>query len=579
MAYVEVCMGSDEVQVQLDLKVPMRDGVLLSADLYRSAVGTRFPALLCRTIYDNQQPRYVEWAYRFAQNGYAVIIQDCRGRYDSEGVWDPYVCEATDGYDTQQWVGTQPWCDGNIGTFGVSYVGFTQILPAPFRSPYVKGLVPTANQEDNFGHIYCDGALQLQNAVNFAWIGSRSVQTYYGVAFGVDLRSNTTGQRLQLVDPDALYQRLPLISALDGVADRPVYRLFLSHPTFDDYWKSYSMKYKYKEVDVPALFITGWYDNLVHEQFKCFAGWKHQARSPETRSKTKILVGPWAHTTLGSSDRFGDISFGPASAIDIPGVHIRWFDRRLKSINNGVDDEGSVRIFVMGANAWREEKEWPLARTVFTNYYFHGRGQANSLFGDGELSTSQPGDEPPDTYSYDPENPVSTLGGQSLMTGNTGPRDRRPVERRDDVLVFTTARLSKDTEVTGPVEIVLYAASSAVDTDFTGTLVDVHPGGQAINICEGIVRARFRDSTETPALIEPDRTYAYRISLWETSNVFKKEHKIRVEISSSNFPRFNRNLNTGEDLATGEKLETARQTIFHNTRCPSHIILPVIPNT
>src|SRR5688572_7804762 len=256
-------MAASGLHVQMDLKVPMRDGVLLSADLYRPAGEGSFPALLCRTIYDNQEKRYVDWAVRFAEAGYAVVIQDCRGRYDSDGIWDTYLCETLDGYDTQQWLGVQPWCSGRIGTFGRSYLGFTQILPAPLRSPYVKALVPIANQEDNFGLIYSGGALQLETAVLFAWIGNRTCQP----------------QSWGLIDLDRIYRGLPLISALDEVSDRPIYRLFLSHPTFDEYWKSYSMKGKYADVDVPALFVSGWYDNLVHEVFKTYRGWKHGART------------------------------------------------------------------------------------------------------------------------------------------------------------------------------------------------------------------------------------------------------------------------------------------------------------
>jgi uncharacterized protein len=549
------------LHVQLDLKVPMHDGTLLSADIYRPSGAGPLPALLCRTIYDNQQPRYVEWARDFAEHGYAVVLQDCRGRYDSEGVWEPYVCEAADGFDTQQWVGTQPWCNGRVGTFGISYVAFTQVQTAPLRSPYLQALVPTANQEDNFGHIYCDGVLQLQNTVNFGWIGRRSTQA-------------TTWP---LVDVERLYLRLPLLEALDDVTDRPIYRFFLQHPTYDDYWKSYSLKGRYPEIDTPAQFITGWYDNLVHEVFKCFAGWSQQARGLATRTRTRLLVGPWTHRMLGSADRFGDVEFGLASATDIPGVHLRWYDRRLKDLHNGLDDEPALRLFVMGTNAWRDERAWPLERTVFTPYYLHSGGRANSLFGDGTLSTKPPNDEQADTFVYDPAHPVPTLGGQSMFVENGGPRDRRPVERRDDVLVYSTPPLDQDCEITGPVELVLHAASSAVDTDFTATLVDVHPNGQAINICEGILRTRFRESLEDPGLIEPGRVYTYRISLWETSNVFRVGHRIRLEVSSSNFPRFNRNLNTGEELATGTRLALAEQAVLHTRAYPSHLLLPVIP--
>ncbi len=238
-----------------------------------------------------------------------------------------------------------------------------------------------------------------------------------------------------------------------------------------------------------------------------------------------------------------------------------------------------MRLFVMGANRWRSEHEWPLASTRWTPFYLHGSGRANSLFGDGRLSTEAPEKaEPPDTFTYDPEDPVPTWGGPSMFAENTGPRDRRPMQRRDDVLVYTTDPLKRDLEVTGPVELVLHAASDAPDTDFTATLVDVHPGGAAIHLCEGIVRARFRESFTEPSLIEPGRVYEYRIRLWETSNLFARGHRIRLEVSSSNFPRFDRNLNTGEDPADDDRPRPAGQSVFHDAGRPSHLILPVIPS-
>jgi putative CocE/NonD family hydrolase len=259
------------------------------------------------------------------------------------------------------------------------------------------------------------------------------------------------------------------------------------------------------------------------------------------------------------------------------GLHLRWFDQRLKGVDTGIDDEPPVRIFVMGANVWRDEQEWPLARTRPTSYYLHSRGRANSSHGDGGLSTTAPGDEPPDSYDYDPADPVPTTGGPSLLAEYMGPRDRRSAERRDDVLVYSTPPLEQELEVTGPVEMVLYAATSAVDTDFTATLVDVHANGQAIIITQGIVRARFRRSLEHPTPVEPGRVYEYRIVLWETSNVFKAGHRVRLEISSSNFPQFDRNLNSGEDLATGSNAVIAHQTVRHDREHPSHLLLPVIP--
>jgi putative CocE/NonD family hydrolase len=556
-------VAAHEIRITLDVKIPMRDGTLLAALLYRPAHGEKFPALLIRSPYSTQHPRYMDWSDRFVRQGYAVLQQDCRGRYESDGSWRPYVDEAADGYDTQQWLGAQPWCDGNIGTFGVSYPGFTQILPAPFRSPHVKALVPIAHQEDNYGHLRYNGVLQLQNAMNFLRLGNRTLQT-------------ALADHVHLMDM-SVYRRLPLISALDDLGDRPFYRELVRHNAFDDFWQSYSLKGKYAEVAVPAYFMTGWYDNLLHEGFKVFSGWKCQARTPDARKLTRLLVGPWTHSTLGSAVPFGDVGFGPLAAVDLAGEHLRWYDRRLKGIQNGIDDEPPLRLFVMGRNVWRAEHEWPLARTQYTDFYLHSRGHANSLFGDGALGPDPPAAEPADSFAYDPDNPVPTLGGQSMFIENTGPRDRRPVERRDDVLLYTSPPLSADLEVTGPVTLTLYAASSAPDTDFTATLVDVHPSGQAIHLCEGIVRTRFRDSYERPALIEPGAVYGFTISLWETSSVFQVGHRIRLEVSSSNFPRFDRNLNTGHEPGLDAEMRVATQTVYHTGQYPSRVSLPVIP--
>ena len=540
----------------------MRDGVHLYGALYLPPTGDRFPSVLTRTNYSTQRADYVALATRFAQAGYSVLLVDSRGRYESEGVWHPYFCEVEDGYDTQQWMGAQPWCDGNIGMFGRSYVGFTQLMPAPLRSPYIKGLVPCANQQDNYGHMRLDGVLQLQNVMNFIWLGNRTNQTIV-----------TDGT----IDMHQLYRRLPLLTALDDVAERPFYKDIIQHPNLDDFWMKYSLRDKYDQVDAPAYFITGWYDNLIHEGFKCYQGWRAHGQG-EAATKTRILVGPWPHAPMGTSQVFGDIDFGPAATLDLGGEHLRWYEQRLKGIDNGFDDEPPVRIFVMGINEWRSENEWPLARTQYTSFYLHSNGKANSFHGDGTLDMSEPqSEQPTDAFDYDPLDPVPTVGGQSMFLENNGPRDRRSVERRDDVLVYTTEPLGEDTEVTGPIELVLYAASSAPDTDFTATLVDVYPNGKAINISEGIVRARFRESHTDPTLIEPGKVYRYTIKIWETSNVFRAGHHIRLEISSSNFPRFDRNLNTGEDCGLGTRTEIAQQTVYHQAGQASHLVLPIIP--
>lgn len=548
-------------RIQLDQRIPLRDGVRLYGALYRPPKGDRFPVIYAHTIYSTLHPYYVDAAMRFAREGFAVLLVDSRGRYESEGIWHPYFCEADDAFDVQQWIVQQPWCDGNIGMFGRSYVGFTQILPAPFRCPAVKALVPMINQEDNYGHHRCNGVLQLQNAMNFLWLGNRTNQ---------NLTQNA------VIDMQQVYRRLPLISALDEFCERPFYREMIQHNRFDEFWKATSMKGRYEQVETPAYFMIGWYDNLLHEGFKCFKGWTTQARSPEARRLSKLLVGPWTHTGMGSGAPFGDIAFGPAAQMDILAEHLRWYDQRLRGRDTGIDAELPVRIFTMGSNAWRFESQWPPAGIRYQPLYLHGGGRANSLFGNGRLDFRPSETEPADSFSYDPRDPVPTHGGQSMFIDNTGPRDRRSIERRDDVLVYTSEPLAADLEVTGEVELVLYAASSAPDTDFTTTLLDVHPNGQAIHICEGIVRARYRESYEEPTLIQPGEVYEYRISLWETSNLFRAGHGIRLEVSSSNFPRFDRNLNTGHEPGLDAEITVAWQKVYHDAARPSHLRLPVI---
>ena len=433
--------------------------------------------------------------------------------------------------------------------FGSSYVGFTQSATAPLRSKYLKALVPVNSQQDNFGHFRVDGPLQLHVAVNFLMMAGRTMQS---------------GAR-SLMNWEEIGRRLPLISALDDIADIPFYRAAIEHDTFDDFWKGYSMRYRYGDIDAPAYIMTGWYDNLLHEGFKLFRGWSQEARSPDARRFSKLLVGPWAHEQPGPE------------LLDYIGEQLRWNDRRLKGIDNGMDDEPPIRIFVMGENVWRSENEWPLARTRYTDYYLRSGGDANTMLGDGTMSADAPGDEPADTYRYDPEDPVDSLGGQIMAGAVSGPQDRRPVERRADVLVYTTDPLEHDVEVTGPVSLTLFASSSARDTDFTGTLVDVHPDGKAIIICEGLLGVRYRDSIEETSLITPGQVYELKVDMWETSNVFKAGHRIRLEVSSSNFPRFERNLNTGNRPGMDAEMQVADQTIHHDAQRPSHLTLPVIP--
>ena len=535
-----------EIIDESKVPVPMRDGVNLAAHVYRPDAPGKFPTLMLlryfRSGFQNEHAEY------FAKRGYAVALVDSRGRYDSGGKWVPYVNEPRDGYDAQQWLGQQPWSNGEIGTMGISYNGFTQVMPAPLASPYLKCLVPRENQQTNFGHLYNDGVMQLNVVFEFGLFTKQGSQT----------------QKI-LPSEDPHYRRLPLLAAVDEFPQVEHVKDWFAHAKYDHYWQSYGIKEKYGQIQVPAYFMTGWYDNLVHEGWRNFKGFTEEGATEAARQGTKILVGPWEHGGTNSYPELLD-------------VELRWYDYWLKGIRNGIDTEPPIKIFVMGPDVWRFENEWPLARTQFTKYYIRSSGKANGDQGDGTLMSSPAQDEPPDRYAYDPEDPVPTLGGQiSTHREIRGRKDRSSVQSRKDILVYTSEPLEQDMEVTGPVDFKLYAASSAVDTDWTATLSDVHPDGQAIHICEGIRGARFRESLETPKLIEPGKVYEYDISLWETSYVFKAGHRIRLEISSSNFPRFARNQNIGEPLGTSDKLTVAKQTVYHNARHPSHLVLPVIP--
>ncbi len=524
-------------------RIPMRDGITLGAAIYRPDAPGKFPVLMLLRYFREG----ADHGDFFARRGYVVALVDSRGRGDSEGQWKSYVNEPCDGYDAQEWLGRQTWSNGKIGTFGISYNAFTQSMAAPLGSPHLRCLFPEEGQQTNFGHLYNDGVMQL-NVV---------------FQFGLFTRGKLQTQRIpSITDPH--YLQLPLISAIDKFPDVQHVKDWFEHSSYDEYWKSYGIKEKYSKITVPAYFTTGWYDNLCHESWRNFCGFREQGGSETARTGTKILVGPWKHG-------------GSRSYPGLMDLKLRWYDYWLKGIENGIDKEPPIKIFVMGANQWRDEHEWPLERTQFTNFYITSSGKANSVAGDGCLSKTPPSkDSSPDEFVYDPEKPVYTAGGQ-ISTLVPGPRDRQETQRRDDILVYTSEPLDEDREVTGPVKMKLYAASDAVNTDFTATLTDVHPDGKAIHICEGIRGVTFRESLENPTFITPGQVYEYTIDMWETSMVFRKGHRIRLEISSSNFPRYARSQNTDKPLGTSAELNKARQTIFHNATYPSHLVLPLIP--
>ena len=412
------------------------------------------------------------------------------------------------------------------------------------------------------GLVYLGGALQLSELMTWG------MRTHGRTAQSIDFQNWTEA-----------FRSLPLID-VDEAAGRHLefWKDWLRHPAYDEYWAHLDDEKRWGQIVVPAFNMGGWYDLYATQTFTNFNGLRRHGGSPQAR-QSRITVGPWPHA-LSQSPRTGDVDSGTHSMVDLEAEELRWFDYWLKGIDNGIVDEPPLRLFIMGVNEWRDEREWPLSRTEWQNWYLSSEGQANSLLGDGILTTQEPGDQTPDEFTYDPHYPVQTNGGNNCCSPHIvpwGPYDQRPVEMRGDVLCYTSAPLDDDLEVTGPIEVVLHAATDGADTDWTAKLVDVAPSGYAVNLCDGIIRARYRESMSEPSLLEPGEVYAYTIDTGVTGNVFRKGHRIRLEISSSNFPRFDRNPNTGRDIGTDAEVRPAQQTVHHSRACPSHIQLPVIP--
>lgn len=557
-------------QTRYNARVPMRDGVELSTDVYLPQSATKpVPAILVRTPYDNGDfaglTNIVDRAVYFVQHGYAFVIQDVRGRFDSHGEFYPWVNEYDDGYDTVEWVAMQDWCDGNVGMMGFSYVGGVQWQAAISGAPHLKCIAPGVIGDDHHGQThYQGGAMQL--GLDMTWTLLTDSRTFH---------------RLDNHNWKQLLSYLPLAEmARAAGSSAPRLADWIDHPDYDDYWKLVAYKERYQDVKIPVMQIGGWYDTFSTGTMNNFAGLRKRGGSELARKNQKVIMGPWIHRA-SELTHAGDQDFGKDSVLDLDAEHLRWFDRWLKDKRNGGDEESPIRLFVMGSNTWREEQEWPLARTEFTAYFLRSKGRANSLRGDGELKMEGvPGNEPPDEYVYDPMFPVPTNGGNNCCFPEIvawGGYDQTQVEQREDVLVYTSQPLAEDVEVTGPVVAKIYASSSAPDTDFTAKLVDVHPDGYALNLCDGIIRARYRETQERQVLMVPGSIYEFTVDLGPTSNVFKAGHRIRLEVSSSNFPRFDRNLNTGGRFGYETNMQVARQKVYHDAERPSHVLLPVIP--
>ena len=548
------------MKIEFGVRIKMRDGVELSADIYRPDSPGKFPAIVRRTPYVKAGggARAIDRMRKYVSRGYVFVYEDVRGRGDSDGTFVPYRADGQDGYDTIEWCAAQSWSDGKVGTFGGSYEGANQWLTAVQQPPHLTTMIALVSPSDPF----VESPTGIPIPQDISW--------YFFTAGHVL-------QNIDAVDWNRVYEHLPLVE-LDEVAGRrdQNWRDLFDHPTLDAWWEPLRYQNKFDRVRVPVLHISGWYDDEQVGTPLNYIGMTTKGATPEIRKSQKLLMGAWPHA-VNSTSKLGDVDFGAADVIDLDAYMLRWYDYWLKGKDTGIMAEPPVRIFVMGSNEWTNENEWPMARTQWTNYFVHSAGRANTLSGDGALSTTEPAAEPPDGYRYDPKNPTPFITAPSFAQIG-GPDDYRSVEARDDVLVYSTEPMKSDTEVCGPIRAEVYAASSATDTDFMVKLIDVWTDGYAERLSDGMVRARYRDGMESASPIEPGKIYRYSVDVWNTCEMFKVGHRIRVEIASSGVPKFDRNPNTGEPLGKTTRMQSADQKIFHDREHPTHLILPIVPS-
>ena len=543
--------GPTRITMEYDVRVPMRDGVALSADVYRPSTAERVPIILVRTPYDNGVAGNIAAGKRWAARGYAYVVQDVRGRGESDGTFYPLVTEANDGYDTIEWLARQPWSNGRVGMMGGSYLGWVQMYAAIKRPPALKALIPSVTPPDpdrNFPVQF--GAYGI---TTLSWLAAISGKTMQDISEH-DLRG--TYNHLPLYDADRLLGRT-----------LTAWRDWLDHPTRDSYWEAQSFQGALKDVAIPMFHISGWYDDVLVGTTENYA---------ITRDKANqfLMIGPWGHR-INHGRKLGPIDFGPRAVINLDSLNHRWFDRWLKEIPNGAERDSKVRIFVMGANRWRDEAEWPLERTRYVRYYLASGGKANSSRGDGRLDTLPPRVSPPDRYRADPMNPYPFVTDDAFSQVG-GPDDYREVEKRSDALIYTTAPLSAPMEVCGPLSVTLFAASSAKDTDWATKVLAVRPDGFALRLNDGIVRARFRKGRDREVMLEPGAVEQYQIDNWSTCIQLGRGWRLRLEIASHAFPKFDRNMQTGGPIGKEATGVVADQTVYHDAGRESYLLLPVL---
>jgi putative CocE/NonD family hydrolase len=576
--------GPCAVTEQENVPAPMRDGTILRADVYRPQTKDPVPVILMRTQYGKSEAqaggRYQtpDW---FASQCYLVVVQDIRGQGASGGTFTEFAHDQADGYDTVEWAAALPGTNGKVGMYGSSYVGATQWLAATAKPPHLTTIVPANTASD-----YYDGWTYEGGEYRLAFVQPWAIASIATTA--AENRGDTTAVatlKAAAADPTRWldfrpFKDLPPMQpASPAVA--PWYFDWIRHSTRDDYWTRWSIRDHYPAIDVPVLDFEGWYDAFLAGGVENFAGMVGHGGTEAARDNQRLVIGPWDHVDWGRPDSSPAPmlkAIGAVADSPINDLMLDWFDHFLKGKPNEVSGKPRVDYFLMGANTWKTASAWPLPQTRWTTYYFSGNGDESSRT--GALTLTAPGSQPADSYTYDPAFPAPSLGGHSCcgaQSGPQGPYDQTPVEQRSDVLVYSSDPLATDTEITGPTTVTLWASSSAPDTDFTAKLDVVKPDGATVNLNNGIIRASFRDSLSSPTPITPGVPYKYTIAVWPTSYQFAAGDRIRIEISSSDYPQFAPNPNTGEPFGQSTLTRSADQTILHDAAHPSSVTLPVIP--
>ncbi|MBL7874172.1 MAG: CocE/NonD family hydrolase [Cyclobacteriaceae bacterium] len=562
--------------IREEVRIPMRDGITLGAILYRPELNGKYPALVYRTPYGIEDyDSYAEFPLKAAKQGYLVYLVDVRGRLTSEGEFEAYRNEKSDGYDVIEWVAMQPICNGKVGTYGGSYPGIVQWQAMSQAPPHLFAAAPEMTPISSHSFIYYGGAF------SHPWL---DWFIPYILADKRKRANDTSGpwddeeatEVWEKSDRRKSYQYRPLIEIPLLKKYAPEYYQWLLHPDSSAWWDFVNMENDFSKFKNPVFLLSGWYDATYGPEgaTRAFNKMKTETTTGLAKGNTKLVLGPWNHTSLNTrKTTFGEISFGSSAGMDYDADLLRWFDSILKE--GSTSTFPPVSIFVMGENKWRAENEWPLSRAVPTSLYFHSTGKAVLDKNDGLLNIVTPKKEPSDSYIFDPLNPLWDVAYEKSY-----PYDQREIESRKDVLVYTSAPLTSDLEVAGEIITELFVSSAAKDTDFSFTLCDVYPDGRSINLTgldAGYLRMRYRKGLNKQELITPNEIYKIRIGNVYTANLFKQGHRIRVYVTSSKAPHYDPNPNTGTEIATEKNLVSTTNTLHHSYRYPSRLILPVIP--